>query len=439
MIALLIWAPLIVVSLGMVYAWRRWHDIFHPLMITGPMFAFLYWYLPLRLHQRAQLFDYFDLAQIATVQFLNVMGVFAFVAGCTICIGNVRKRAFGAYFRSKAAFFAICVGLLGLGCWWLTILNMGGLKASFSASYGGGWSESGYMRDAAYLLFSAILILFFYREPNVRMSYLKYLVIAVFALPWAILGVLGARRGPTFELAVTITLCSYFSRRTRPRTVAVAVGGLVLGYALLFLVTNRSELYLGSDLNLTADVTEFFDAHQGNEYIYGTAVVLNASGNNSFFWGRRYLAYLFIRPIPTLWWPTKYEDMGVPELLHNAGTAGAGITQVFAWREADGAAPGLVGDLWVECWWFAVPAMFLLGWMYGTVWRKGAMLGGIWSAQYVVLASLAAFLVMQTVEAALIRTILISTPLWIAERVVSRRLAVVLEPGPPAASLFRTA
>jgi hypothetical protein len=127
---------------------------------------------------------------------------------------------------------------------------------------------------------------------------------------------------------------------------------------------------------------------------------------------RRYLAQFLVRPVPSAIWPTKYEDFGVPELLRNAGT-GEGFGDVLGWKGAVGSAPGIIADLWVELWWLSVPAMALLGWCYGFVWKKAVTRGGPWSSQYVILSALSIYLVMQTMEAVIFRTILLSVPCWL--------------------------
>ena len=138
---------------------------------------------------------------------------------------------------------------------------------------------------------------------------------------------------------------------------------------------------------------------------------------------RRYLAQILVRPIPSAIWPTKYEDFGVPELLTNAGTA-EGFADALGWAGAPGSAPGIAADLWVELWWLAVPAMALLGYMYGKVWRKAVERGGPWTGQYIILSALSIYLVMQTMEAVIFRTILLSIPCWITWRWAVKALPV---------------
>jgi hypothetical protein len=182
---------------------------------------------------------------------------------------------------------------------------------------------------------------------------------------------------------------------------------------VLFLVTNRGSIYLGSSFDVKTDVSGVVDtADTGNEYIYGSGTILASIRRDHYFWMRRYLSQILVRPIPTAIWPTKYEDFGVPEMLNNAGT-GEGFADALGWVGAPGSAPGIIADLWVEVWWFAVLLMALLGYGYGFVWRKAVLEGGPWASQYVLISALSIYLVMQTMEAVIFRTLLLSIPCWI--------------------------
>ena len=127
---------------------------------------------------------------------------------------------------------------------------------------------------------------------------------------------------------------------------------------------------------------------------------------------RRYLAQLFVRPIPSAIWTNKYEDFGVPELLTNGGT-GEGFLDNLGWAGAVGSAPGIVADLWVEGRWFCLPGLFALGWIYARLWRRAIQRRGPWISQYIIAVSLSLYLVMQTMEAVIFRFLLLSIPLWI--------------------------
>jgi hypothetical protein len=189
--------------------------------------------------------------------------------------------------------------------------------------------------------------------------------------------------------------------------------GFVLSYLILLLVVNRSRIYWGSELALDTDVSAFFQQEgAGNEYIYGSGTLLDSHYSGRHYWGRRYLAQLLIRPIPSSLWPTKYEDFGVSELTENAGN-GTNFLNTLGWMGAPGSAPGAIADLWVEFSWLATAALYLLGRGAAVVWNRAMSQGGIWAAQYCVLGALSIYFVMQTMEAVIFRLLLLSVPLWL--------------------------
>jgi hypothetical protein len=237
---------------------------------------------------------------------------------------------------------------------------------------------------------------------------------ALFMTPMAVQAVVTSRRGPTFMVAVFLAMGWFMNKKTRPSLALTAVSGASLGFLMLFLVTNRGSIYAGANQDLSVDVTEAVERpDSGNEFIYGTGSVLSTEQRHSYYWGRRYMAQIVARPIPRSIWPDKYEDIGVPELTHNGGT-GEGFAETLGWEGADGSAPGIVADLWMEFWWLNLPALFFLGWVYATAWRKAILDGGCWTLQYVILAGLSVYFVMQTMEAVIFRLLLMSIPMWAA-------------------------
>jgi hypothetical protein len=141
--------------------------------------------------------------------------------------------------------------------------------------------------------------------------------------------------------------------------------------------------------------------------------MLSAEYRGAFYWGQRYLAQIVVRPIPSSIWPDKYDDFGVGELRHNAGTA-EGLNETLGWEGAHGAAPGIIADLWLEFRWFSVAALFVIGRIYGVAWRNACLRGGPWVGQYIILAALSVYLVMQTMEAVVFRLLLMSIPIWLS-------------------------
>jgi len=261
------------------------------------------------------------------------------------------------------------------------------------------------------------------RTGILRFSYIPLLVL--FITPWMLQAALTARRGPAFMITVIMAMGWYMNIKKRPSLVVAAAAGLGVGMLLLFLVTNRQNMHLGSDGEMTTEVTSMVEtANTGNEYVYGTGAILAAEQTDKFYWGRRYLAQVLIRPIPSVVWPTKYEDFGLSELSRNAGT-GEGFMEALGWEGAEGSAPGIISDLWIELHWLNLPALWVLGWFFGRTWRKTHVVGGPWITQYIITAALSIYFVMQTMEAVISRTLILSIPMWLAWRISRPRQAPV--------------
>jgi len=419
--ASLLIAAATVALIGTTCALDSSHDAFHPLVFIGPMMAFLYGWMPWNLLSQDGLSRYFDTDQMTFVATLNLLGVLAFVVCCLGAGVRIKKKKAQSPTQlsrrtlSRLLTGGMIAGTIGLLCWLIAIVNVGGFVNAFSTSYSGGWDTSGYIRDGSTLLLIGIMMAVMVRSSG-GPRWPAYAMIVVFGLPWLSSALLMARRGPTFELTIVLLMSWYMNRKKRPPLIAVTLSGVALGWLVLFLVTNRQSIYLGSNFDLKTDVSDIVkDPGTGNEWIYGAGTVLSARRADHYYWMRRYLAQVAVRPIPSSVWPTKYEDFGVPELLHNAGT-GEGFGDALGWKGADGSAPGIVADLWVEAWWFAIACMGLLGWGYGTVWKKAVIEGGPWASQFVIISAVSIYMVMQTMEAVIFRTLLLSIPSWLIWR-----------------------
>ena len=417
----LLWAAILITGVAILVALDGSRDIFHPLVFIMPMMAFIYGWMPLRLLADGALSRFFDIdQQLLMVQTLNVLGILVFAGACLAAGARVRRSRepvppLSAATCARLRIGGAIVGSIGFACWAITIINVGGFTNAFSNSYGGGWDDSGYIRDCNLLLLVGVLLLvaaIASEGPRI----VNLLLAGFFGLPWLTQALLTARRGPTFAITVVVVMGWYLNRNRRPPVVVMAVSGFMLGWLVLFLVANRGSIYLGSDFDMKTDVSNVVEqADTGNEYIYGSGSVISAERRGHYFWMRRYLAQLLVRPIPSAVWPTKYEDFGVPELLSNAGT-GEGISDTLGWVGAVGSAPGIVADLFIELWWLALVALAVLGWCYGWVWRKAVTRGPAWASQYAILSALSIYLVMQTMEAVIFRTLLLSIPSWIVWR-----------------------
>jgi len=397
-----------IVVLGSIYiAYRRSRDSFHPLVYLGLILLFLYCYIPLDIYNSnlAGLEYFLTPKEMEFVQTLNLLGVISLCAGvfsgdkganrlhysrqAWVLPPNVSKRI-----NQAAIFF----GLVGVASYLYGIVNVGGFAAAYGQSYGGGWSNTGYLREAIHWTLPALLWLMA-THVQTRLSKLDWGWIVLFSLPLLTQGLLGARRGPTGMIIITLVMGWYLVRRRRPSLQKLIIGGITLGMLILFLLTNRSEIYLGSDLNLEWNLSEnnyVTQAVRGNEFIYGSGVILDATFRDDYYWGGRYITNLFIRPIPRQIWPTQYEDaaklFGTPNLEEsNAGAGNAALEQTTGWAGPPGAFPGLIADLWIEFWWYFAIALFIIGWLYGMVWRKTVIYGQLWIPIYTVMAALSIY------------------------------------------------
>jgi hypothetical protein len=440
MFNVLLWAVVAIIVAGILYALDGSKDVFHPLVFIGPMMLFIYAWMPFRLLAADGLARFLDAEQLVHVQTLNVCGILAFVLGC-LSVGvkvkakpKVRRRELSDETCRRLLIGSAILGSIGLVCWMITIVNVGGFVNAFSASYSGGWDDSGYIRDGSLLLLIGVLLaVSSLAAGGPRLISLVFML--VFGSPWLIRSLLTARRGPTFAFVVIVLMGWYLSRRRRPPIVAAAAVGLAMGWLVLFLVTNRGNIHLGSDFEMKTDVSDVVEKPDtGNEYVYGSGAVISAERRDHYFWMRRYLAQVLVRPIPSAIWPTKYQDFGVPELLNNAGT-GEGFGDALGWEGAVGSAPGIIADLFVELWWLAVPAMAIVGWCYAWVWKKAVTRGAGWDSQYVIVSALSIYFVMQTGEAVIFRVLMLSLPCWLVWKWALRAPVTAYElAGVPAAS-----
>lgn len=411
---------------AMTLAYYRTRDLFHPLVITVPMLLSLYVFLPLKLLNNDVLTMFFADGDLIFIGFVNLLGVASFCLGAstarwTKTLQPAEDSGMTPAFRGRILSGALILGGIGFTAYVVGIINVGGFYAAYSQAYSGGWSESGYIRDAVSLCIPAMIFIMISRT-NQKLSRFELFACCIFASPFLLQGFLGARRGPTFVVFAAVALSWYMMRRRRPNPRSFIAAGLGLGLLMLFLVSNRGNIHLGSDWNMENSSLEYLEVADpesgtGNEYIYGAGSILHASrSGDNYYWGRRYFAEVFIRPIPRSLWPNKYAAVGLSEIEENAGTGGAGFVSTLGWSGAAGAAPGLIADLWLEFWWMFFVVLYGIGRIYEWAWRSACTRGGFATAVYVLLASLSVFLVFQTIEAVLVRALFMMIPSWLVWR-----------------------
>jgi hypothetical protein len=427
--------PTILIGLGvavtMTAALVKYRDTFHPAMLIGPMLAFHYCYSPLMLLANDGFDGFLWDAQVELAQWIHLTGVLALCFG--LYWGSTPRRASVQPVAGASAFFdrarlvqgSILLGGLGIASFVYGINYVGGFSAAYGNAYGGGGGESGWVRDVAILTLPALLLLAVSHEG--RFGWRVLALALVFASPFLIHGLLGARRGPTFIGLVGPTMLFYMARGKRPSLPALALGGAILGTLMLTLVANRNSVYWGAELELKGSPNDYFRPSPGQDFVYGAGLVIVADELQNFSWGTSYLVTLFVRPIPRALWPSKYEDAAQffdrPSLEENLGVDIKSFQNVLGWTAAHGAAPGIVGDMWREFSWGMLVALLGIGWFYGYAWRRAITNHGYWVPTYCFLASLSLYMVMQTLEALLSRFLFGVVPMLLAMKYARRGAA----------------
>src|SRR6185369_13010843 len=254
----LVWASLAIAAFGIVYAYYTSRDVFHPMMFIGPMLIFMYVWMPIKLDASGGLEGFFQKDQLEFVQLINLAGIACFTIGC-LSVGTKAPQLgltepIPLKTTRKLVASGVLLGMVGIAAWSVAIINVGGLYDAFSQAYTGGWDDNGYVRDAALLMFPGFLLIIA-AALNTRVKPSLVLLAVAMVVPWMVQAFYTSRRGPTFMITVFLAMGWYMNRRKRPSLVVTGVAGLLLGFLMLFLVTNRHNIYMGSDQELTTEVT----------------------------------------------------------------------------------------------------------------------------------------------------------------------------------------
>lgn len=417
--------------LAMGWVMYRYRDPFHPLVYLGPMVLFIYVVLPWRLDGDGVLQSLFAPDDLLFAQRLNLVAIGSLLIGATIGSRTpLSLRGVRATIQNPRILrnVGIAFGLVSVATYVYNIYNVGGLAEAYGVPKGGGTASSGYLRDFFYLAIPGITLVMIARR-SFRRAF-DYVWIALFASPFLLHGLLATRRGPTFAIAVTLAVAWYLSRGKRPRLALVLLGGVGLGFLLLTLVTVRPDVYLGSPRFASHDwsvggMLTSVDRHlsqnvYGNEFVYGTTVVTAVREADQYYWGARYATVLFITPIPSQIWPSKYEDVGMGALRANVGLP-YGLGTDRRPPAPIGAAPGFVADLYAEFSWGAILAAGILGWLFAVCWARALAVGGVWTPVYVIVAASSIHLIAQTFIAMLHAVLIMLVPTLVAGRMLYGR------------------
>jgi hypothetical protein len=410
----------------MALAYGRSRDALHPMVILGPFLIYVFVVRPVLLTASGQLDVYLSTGQMVFAQTLFTLGMVLLCVGLLHGIprrpGRIRFEA-DARTRQRLVYVACFLGTLAVLTYSLQLTLSGGLFAVYSrrkgtlTSVGSGWID-----ELVNLSIPAAALLLLARQGQRRRG--RYLVLALFfASPLLIHGFLGARRGPTFIILSTFLVAWYIGTRQRISLWKVTSRFALIGMLLLFLVSQRQSIYLGSDFSIgagdlwnvvvPADVTNADDT----VFAYGSVNVYNATGTH--YWGLRYAATYLVRPIPRQLWPTKYEDLGLGWMVTQrdvSGIADAQWQEILGWIPVRGSAVGFVGDLFLEFSWLGLLGCLALGRFFGWLWTRARMRGRLWTLLYIEAIALSVYVATQSVSAIFHRFLFLALPTWLLWR-----------------------
>jgi oligosaccharide repeat unit polymerase len=405
------------------WAWSDTRDALHPACYLGLIFAYVYAYRPLVLDLGGWAEGLFSSPQLFWVLSINVLSITALFYGLlwhshgpSGGVNSMREQGLSEGARYRAAMLGSLMGLLAIIGFAAGILGTGGFAAAYGQAKGGGLATSGYLGEAPMLAFPAIGLLALAWQ-NTRLTPMRLFALILFASPYLIHGILGARRGPTFMIVMALVFAGYTVLGRRPKLTQVVPAVIVLGLLTLWLVNNRSRIYIGSDWEQTQQMNIVYrqgsDIGTGEDWAYGAGVMLTSREFGNHTWGWRYLAHLIVQPIPRQVWPNKYEAVGLGWLSEQGFSMGMTANEwrrAVGWIPAGGSACGIIADFFAEFSYLGIAACFAFGWLYSYLWSRSSREGGVWRAVYLFAVILSIYVPTQNFNAWYYRFLIMSVP-----------------------------
>jgi len=400
----------------------RTRDPLFPMTILGPMLLYVYVYSPLVRLTSGSLVSLFpDNDELVTVHILNLLAISAFCLGCIRHrrpprVDNrfrILRQRITARTRRRMQVLGIVLGCVSCAAFAFMVHYSGGWTRVFSHAKPFLRSPSGYIGEMPMLSYPAVFILAFAYQGR-RLTASRWTALIFVMLPQIIMATVGGRRGPMFLVACSLfaTWCIIHQRRPRVRTVMAGLAGV--GCLMLLLQGNRGDLFRPWEGTIDTTYLEQLwsppEVGVGDEYVVASATILTSSKYAHHYWGARYFATFFVRPIPRFIWSTKYEDMGLGWMRTNPGKSGIPTSQWLdsvGFEPAGGSAGGFVADLFLEFSWGCIIVCFLLGLAFSTVWKRWVTRGELWTLLYFEIMILSVYLIVQSLGAWLYRVILV--------------------------------
>jgi oligosaccharide repeat unit polymerase len=395
--------------------------------ILGPMLLYVYVYSPMTRISSGSLLEFFpDAQELVYVQLVQLVSVVAFCLGCTWYRRppgidqrfSMLRQQIPLRTRLRMLSLVSILGTVACGSFLYMVSYSGGWIRVFSEAKPFIRAPSGYIGELPMLSYPAIFILSFAFQGR-RLTTRRVAAMIIVMFPHIVMATLGGRRGPMFLASCTFFGAWCIINQRRPRVKTVLAGLATVGCLMLLLQGNRANLFRPWEEEIdTSFVEQLWSPpvlNAGDEYVVAAATVLTTSKYGHYYWGARYFATFFVRPIPRFIWPTKYEDMGLGWMETNPGKSGIPTSQwldCVGFEPAGGSAGGFVADLFLEFSWGCAAICFLLGLLFSSVWRKWTTCGELWTLIYFEFMVLSVYLIAQSLGAWLYRVVFVVTLTW---------------------------
>ncbi len=433
-----------VVILGaLLVSYRRTGDPLSPLVTFAPMLFYVYAYhpfviqfgeIPITTAMNSErslfvaettsatnpLFSFFPRqGDVEYILLVNLISVSAFCLGASYyrrSVGSeqrfrILERAASPRVRQRFLQLSLVLGTLGFVAFWWLVSRSGGPVRMFSHPKPFLVSTSGYIGEMPMLTYPALLLLAAtWQGQCLTLSrLLTLLYVASPQISWAIIG---KRRGTIFLIAAMLAACWFLIKNKKPNWKVIIGGVGMLGLLLLFVVTHR-QASPQEDLGLQATLTGSHPLTTGDEFVAAGATILASEQYGHHFWGARACSMFVIRPIPSVFWPTKWQDMGLGWMETQPGLYGLTTSQwnaALGFSPALGTAGGFVADAYLEWAWGGVLACYCLGFGFSWLWKQWGLRGGVWTALYIEAMILSIYLPSQSLGAWSYRFALLAVP-----------------------------
>ena len=410
------------------------------------MLFYIYALIPLTLFYRELLSDRFaEESDLVFAQIVLACSLFCFCLGCLqngISAIHIRTRRLDLNFsppvRQKLITLSYVLAGIGIGTFFYVLVQSGGLVEAYNTSKGGGRASSGYISSAPLLTIPAMVLYLLARQGQ-KINGKTVSLMILFMSPHIIHGLLAASRGTTFLALGALVFGWYLTSPKRPSTRMLIAAVVGIGILMLFLKSQRQQIYIGSDFQFDREKFEQTliptDRTSADNYAYTWGLILMSRHYDRHYWGKRYAVQLLVRPIPKQLWPTKYEDTGMADMVTMPGGGGFSLGQwfnVLGWLPNAGSATGFPADAFLEFSWWGLLLCYLVGALYSYLWKQSIVKKGIWTVVYFEACVVSVYLPTQGLSSAwAYRFIYLAVPTLLIWRLAIAPMARRFRRGPP--------